>query len=226
MRRRTRIFGWAVVAAVSAAAAQAAPPEYTGAVRVEVTPDRADWTYVPGAEMAFTVRVLRDGHPIPGVSARVRIGAEKMPPLFIQTMAVPPEGLSIGKQTLAEPGFLRCEADVEVGGRKYRGLATAGFAPELIKPTAVDPQDFDAFWAAGRKELAAIPIAARITPLPERSTGSVDVFHVSLQNVASRAPRDGDGPGTPSQIHGILCEPRGKGPFPALLQVPGAGVRA
>ncbi len=225
MRRLARFGGLAVIAA-AAAVSVAAPPERTGAVRVEVAPDRADWTYAPGTEVTFTVRVLRDGHPIPGVTARVRIGVEKMPPMLDQKLPVPPEGLIIGKQTLAEPGFLRCEAEVEIAGRKYRGLATAGFAPDLIKPTTVDPQDFDAFWAAGRKELAAIPVAAKIIPLPERSTSTVDVFHVILQNVASRTPLPGDSRGGTSQIYGILCEPKGTGPFPALLHVPGAGVRA
>jgi len=56
-------------------------------------------------------------------------------------------------------------------------------------------------------------------PMPESSTGKADCWHVSLQNVGP------DGTGS-SRLFGVLCEPKGDGPFPALLHVPGAGVRA
>ena len=47
-----------------------------------------------------------------------------------------------------EPGFLRLIATAEIDGRTYRGVGTAGFAPERIQPTQVNPPDFDAFWDA------------------------------------------------------------------------------
>ena len=57
-------------------------------------------------------------------------------------------------------------ATAEVDGKKYRGLATAGFAPEAIKPTVEDPPDFDAFWTASKEALAKLPIDAKLTPCP------------------------------------------------------------
>ena len=42
----------------------------------------------------------------------------------------------------------------------------------------------------------------------------VNVYHVSFQNFRNR-----------SRIYGILCVPRQEGKYPALLRVPGAGVR-
>ena len=81
------------------------------------------------------------------------------------------------------------------------------------------PADFDAFWAAGKEALAKLPVDAKLVPMPESSNGKVDCWHVSLQNVGP------DTTGT-SRFFGVLCEPKGDGPFPALLQVPGAGVRA
>lgn len=54
--------------------------------------------------------------------------------------------------------------------------------------------------------------------LPEYSTPAVNVYHVNLQNVG------GDGRGV-SRLYGILCEPKAEGKFPAVLSVPGAGVR-
>ena len=79
-----------------------------------------------------------------------------------------------------------------------------------------EPADFDAFWAAGKEALAKLPIDARLTPKPELSTAKVDGYHVSLQNVG----RDSHG-------HEPLLRhprgPKGDGPFPALLQLPGRG---
>ena len=136
-------------------------------------------------------------------------GPEMLPPRVEKTEAVGKDGLVIAAGTMSEPGFLRLVATAEVDGRKYRGLATAGFSPEQIRPTVEDPPDFDAFWAAGKEALAKLPIDARQTLLPELSTAKVDVFQVSLQNVG----QDGTG-ANPSRFYGILAEPKGEGKFP------------
>ena len=53
-----------------------------------------------------------------------------------------------------------------------------------------------------------------MTLLPELCTEKVNVYHVNLQNF-----RVG------SRLYGILCVPKKEGKYPALLKVPGAGVR-
>lgn len=191
--------------------------ERTGQVRVLVSPDRADWTYSPGQPVRFRISAVLDGHPLQGAQVQYRIGPEMMPPTLDKTAKLPPEGLTVEAWAMKRPGFLRCVATVEVNGKPYRGLATAGFQPEAILPTTEEPADFDAFWAAGKEALAKLPVDARLTPLPDYSTGSVEVYHVNLQNVGSESG--------PSRLYGILCVPRAEGRFPALLNVPGAGVR-
>lgn len=203
------------VAVASLAAAQ----DHTGTVRVSVAPDRADWTYALGAPASFRVTVTRDGHPVPGASASYTLGPERMKPVEEKTVPVPAEGLVVKAKGLAQPGFLRLVATTKVDGTEYRGLATAGYAPDRIQPTVPDPPDFDAFWDAQKKALAEVPIDAKLTPLPTSSTAKADCWHVSLQNVAVE-------PGHLTRVYGVLCEPKGDGPFPALLSVPGAGVRA
>ena len=208
---------------VAAALVLAAPwplgaQERTGVVRVQVTPDHDDWTYKPGAPVAFRITVTRDGHPVPSASVSYALGPEMLPPRVEKTAPVPKEGLVVAGGTMNEPGFLRLVATAEVEGKKYRALATAGFAPEEIRPTVEDPPDFDAFWAAGKEALARLPVDAKLTPLPDLSTGKVDVYHVSLQNVGV------DATGT-SRFYGILAEPKGEGKFPAVMSPPGAGVR-
>ena len=119
---------------------------------------------------------------------------------------------------MKEPGFLRCAVTTTVDGREYRSVGTAAYAPEKIEPAVENPPDFDAFWAQAKEALAKLPIDARLTPKPELSTGKVDVYHVSLQNVGS------DTKGA-SRFYGILAVPKAEGRFPALMSPPGAGAR-
>jgi cephalosporin-C deacetylase-like acetyl esterase len=115
------------------------------------------------------------------------------------------------------PGFLRLIATTVIDGRNYRGVGTAGFAPDKILPTQTNPIDFDAFWDGERKRLAALPLDARWTPLPDYGTADVECSQVNLQSAGLTE-------GT-SRLYGILCMPRAAGKYPAVLAVPGAGVR-
>jgi cephalosporin-C deacetylase-like acetyl esterase len=82
-------------------------------------------------------------------------------------------------------------------------------------PTTTEPDDFTQFWTDARNELTAIPMDVKMTLIPERCTEKVNVYHLSLQNY----------PGN-SRLYGILCVPRAKGKYPAILRVPGAGIRS
>lgn len=186
-------------------------------VRVEVVPDRADWTYAVGEPVRFRVAVRADGHPVPGAAITYTVAPEHTRAPRVRA-EVPAEGLTIDGGTRSEPGFLRCIAETEVGGRKYRGLATVAFAPERIQAAQVNPTDFDAFWEKGRRELAAVPMQPEVTLLPEACTDELNVYHVSFRTIGVEWLG-------PSRIYGILCEPKAPGKYPALLRLPGAGVR-
>jgi cephalosporin-C deacetylase len=206
----------AVVAALTSLAAQG-PRQPFGRVAVTVTPDRADWTYTPGDPVRFRIDVLRDGHPVQGATVKYGVGPEMLPPTAEGTVVVGSAPLTVPAGTMAVPGFLRLIATAEIDGRTYRGVGTAGFAPGLIPPTQTNPPDFDAFWNNERERLAALPIDARWTPLPDYGTAEADCWQVNLQNVAVVEGA--------SRLYGILCMPKAAGKYPALLSVPGAGVR-
>lgn len=191
--------------------------ERTAAIQVRVVPERQGWTYGVGESVTFLVSIIADQQPVEGVTVTYRVGPEMLE-VAPQTAEVPAGGLRISGGSLNQPGFIRCVVNATVAGRSYRGVATAGVAPDKIQPTQTEPADFDAFWGAQKAQLAEIPVDARLTPQPDLSTSKVEVFHVSLQNVGSSR-------GSVSRIYGILCVPRGPGPFPAMLNVPGAGVR-
>ncbi len=194
-----------------------AAQDRVGTVQVRVSTERADWRYELGQPARFHISAVLDGHVMTGAKVSYRIGPEMMPPKVDESGTLTADGLTVDGGTLNEPGFLRCIATVEHNGKTYRGLSTAAFNPEAIKPTQQDPADFDQFWAAGKAALAKLPIDAKITPLPEYGNASVDCHHVNLQNVGMAA--------APSRFYGVLCEPKAPGKYPALLSVPGAGVR-
>jgi cephalosporin-C deacetylase len=203
-----------------ALAVSASAQSRVGTIQVRVSPDRVGWTYQLGQPVKFRISVVLDGHPLTNARVSYSSGPEMMPPTIEKIVTVPAEGLTVDAGTMKEPGFLRCVATYyEADGKAYRGLTTAGFAPEQIKPTTEDPLDFDKFWGKGKELLAMLPLDARLTLLPDYSTANVNVYHVSLQNVGA-----GD-TGAPSRLYGILCEPKAEGKYPALLSVPGAGIR-
>jgi cephalosporin-C deacetylase-like acetyl esterase len=191
--------------------------ERIGTVQVRVSTDHADWRYQPGQPVRFRIVAVQDGQPISGLKVTYKIGPEMMSPKIDQSALSTADGITVDAGTMTEPGFLRCIATVELNGKTYRGLATAAFQPEAIKPTQTDPADFDQFWAAGKAALAKLPIDAKLTPLPEYGNAAADCFHLNLQNVGMNT--------LPSRFYGVLCEPKAPGKYPALLSVPGAGVR-
>lgn len=187
-----------------------------------MSPERPDWTCRLGETARFRVVIVADQQAIDGVRITYRVGPEMMP-TEEKTAVVPREGLTIDGGTLREPGFIRCIVTAERAGRTYRGLATTGFSPEKIQPTQAEPADFDAFWAAGKAELAKLPLDPQMTLQPELSSSTIDVYHVSFQNVGNGSATF---PSPRTRIYGMLCVPKGPGPFPALLRVPGATVRS
>ena len=204
-----------VAAVVSAPLAQTRQP--FSRVAVTVTPDRPGWTYQPGEPVTFRIDVVRDGHPVPGAPVKYGVGPEMLPPVTEGTAVIASGPLTVQGGTMKAPGFLRLVATATVDGRTYRGVGTAGFAPDRIQPTQMDPPDFDAFWDGERKRLAALRLDAKWTPLPEYGNADVDCAQVNLQNVGLTEGA--------SRLYGILCQPRAAGRYPALLSVPGAGVR-
>jgi cephalosporin-C deacetylase len=186
-------------------------------IAVTVTPDHTDWTYQPGEPVSFRIDVVRDGHQVTGATVKYTYGPEMLPPAGEGTGTVAATPLTVAAGTMNAPGFLRLIATAVVDGRSYRGVGTAGFAPERLQPTQANPADFDAFWTAERTRLAALPLDAKWTPLPEYGTADVDCSQINLQNVGLTEGA--------SRLYGILCMPRAPGKYPAVLSVPGAGVR-
>ncbi len=207
-----------LVAVISSVTANA--QELTGTYQVRVSLDRPNWTYELNETPRFTLAVTLNNSIVAGLPVRYSCGPEMMPATVEKTVMTSSAPLTLDAGTMKEPGFLRCTAVLTKDGRAYRGLATAGFRPDLIKPIVNDPADFDKFWSDGLDKLKALAVDPKLELLPASSTPKVDVYHVSFQTV-------GGGVNPTSRIYGILAVPKGSAgqKFPALLRVPGAGVR-
>lgn len=182
---------------------------------VRVSLDHPQWNYALQQKARFTIAATRGGKPLQGATVHYEIGEEQLPSTKSGDVAVKTGPVTIDGGTMLKPGFLRCIATVQVNGKKYKGLATAAFAADSLQATAEMPADFLSFWNSAITDVRKISLDPKMRLLPERCTDKINVYEVSFQN---------ERPG--SRIYGILCTPKKEGRYPALLKVPGAGVRA
>jgi len=185
----------------------------TGLVKVIVSPDHKDWTYKVNEQAKFTVQVLKYGNLIDNVTINYETGPEMLPDIKKEGVVLK-NGKTEFSGTMKVPGFYRVRVWAVVDGKRYEGLATAGFDPEKIQPTVKEPADFDSFWSNAIAEARKVDLDPIITLMPERCNSITNVYHISFQNNAFM-----------SRIFGILAVPKKAGKYPAILKVPGAGIR-
>ncbi len=182
-------------------------------VQINVQPIGEKWVGKLDSDIRFSIQVICKGVPLTEGTLIVEVGPERMSSFRIDTVSLHGESFITMPQRLKQPGFLRCSATVVYQGKSYKGLHTVAVEPEKILPTVQDPTDFDLFWGRTLKELSSVPLDAKLTLLPDRSSSTVNVYHVNIQNIGN------------SRLYGILCIPKKPGKYPAVLQVPGAGIR-
>ncbi len=184
-------------------------------IKVQVTPSSTNWLYTPGEKIQFKVVVLKCDIPQDGMEVHYEISEDMMKPHQTGRQTLKNGKLEIHARTMKKEGFLRCRAFVSYQGHDYEGVATVGFSPEKLRPTTSLPADFLSFWESNKDAAEKWALEPMMTLLPDKCTADVNVYHVSFQNndYASR-------------VYGILCVPKASGKYPAILKVPGAGIRA
>src|SRR5919202_5188065 len=108
-------------------------------IKVVVAPDHTNWEYKLGEPVKFTISVLQNGNLLKNTPVRYELGPERMQPTKKDSLAVASGTLTVESAGMQTPGFLRLIAYAYVNGKPYRGLATAGFEPTKINPTAALP---------------------------------------------------------------------------------------
>ena len=179
---------------------------------VTVEPDHQDWNYRVGEIAKFTVEVRRSGTLVNDVTIDYATGPEMYQDTK-KTVTLKDGTLKLtGK--MSSPGFYRVDVTAHVDGKDYRGACAAAFSPEKLQPSTVMPSDFKEFWQQSIAKARKTDLDPTKRLLPERCTKDVNVYEVSFHNEQWG-----------SRTYGILCVPVREGKYPALLRVPGAGVR-
>ncbi len=183
-------------------------------IAVQVTANHPDWLYTINEKVTFSISVTLDGKPLSGVKLRYEIGPEKMTPTIKKETITNGAVVLVEGGSMQSGGFLRCIATVEYDGKTFRGLATAAISPETILPTTVMPNDFMEFWTKAIADNAKVPMDVRMQLMPALGNDKVNVYQVNMQNHKSGM-----------RLYGTLSMPKAPGKYPAVLRVPGAGVR-
>ena len=179
---------------------------------VTVEPDHKDWNYRVGEIAKFTVEVRRSGTLVNDVTIDYATGPEMYQDTK-KTVTLKDGTLKLtGK--MSSPGFYRVDVTAHVDGKDYCGACAAAFSPEKLQPSTVMPSDFKEFWEQSIAKARKTDLDPTKRLLPERCTKNVNVYEVSFHNEQWG-----------SRTYGILCVPVREGKYPALLRVPGAGVR-
>ena len=179
---------------------------------VTVTPDHQDWNYKVGEKANFVVNVRKSGTLLDNVKVDYEAGPVMYP--NAKKSVTLKDGTMKWTGEMKTPGFYRLKVIAHVGNKNYEGLCTAAFSPEKVQPYAQEPKDFDAFWKKALDEARQNDLNPTKGLLSERCTKDVNVYEISYNN-----NRWG------SKMYGILSIPVKPGKYPALLRVPGAGVR-
>jgi cephalosporin-C deacetylase-like acetyl esterase len=180
---------------------------------VTVQPDHQDWTYKTGDKATFTVSVLKSGTLLDNVSIDYAAGPEMYQD--VRKSVVLKDGTMKLTGTMKQPGFYRVDVTAHVNGKDYKGACGAAFSPEKLQPSTVMPGDFETFWQNAIQEARKTDLNPTKRLLPDRCTKDVNVYEVSFNNIHDNW-----------RTYGILCVPVKDGKYPALLRVPGAGVRS
>lgn len=187
-----------------------------GKISIEITPDRTeDWRYSAGDSVAYDIVVRVDGKPLKNASVKYTFAREKMPAHETHRATLPDGRLRVKTAGMPCPGFLTWRVFLldEKGATVADDLAQAAFDPEKLRPMTDMPEDFAAFWERAKAENAKIPMDPRVERAEQWCTDKVDVYYVRLQSFRKD-----------NYVYGYVSVPKSKGPHPAVLYVPGAGV--
>lgn len=183
-------------------------------IKVAVVPNSNNWNYNLNSKAVFDVTVTQNGIQMENIDVRYELSYDMLKPFKVEKATLKDGTISIDAGTMKTAGFLRCQVFAISGGKEYEGRATAGYMPETIKPTTEMPEDFIQFWDKAKAENANVALNPILTLLRDRCSSKSDVYELNIQ-IDKKGAR----------LFGILCVPKAPGKYPALLRVPGAGIR-
>ena len=107
-----------------------------------------------------------------------------------------------------EPGFYKAQCMVKHGNSKTFYF---GYKPFEIVSSPDKQEDFDAYWAAAKADLAAVDMKPQLTEIPSRSSSARKVYMVEMNSVP-------DTPGgEPAVIRGYYLQPQDGKKHPVIM---------
>ncbi len=195
------------ICSLFAAALSVLLPAVSIAQELLVAPDSVQGIYQAGQTIRWKVQVK--GTDVSEAAFTLKKGGLKE----VTKGKVPlSKGMGQIEAKLDEPGWLLAEVSIKPSkDKKVSALGGALVSPEKIRPALPRPEDFDVFWAAKLKDLAAVAMNPKLDPA-DSGNHNVDYFKITLDNIRS------------SHIRGQLARPKQGGKLPAMLIVQWAGV--
>lgn len=181
---------------------------------IQIAPDHENYIYKEGNPVNFKVSIFRNDILLKNSEVRYEISEDMMPPSKVSSHILKDGTLEVNAGTMSKAGFLRCHVYARHEGRYYSEVATVGFSPDKIKPVTNQPDDFLQFWDKAKEDASKLDMDTHMYLVPEKCTQDVDVYYVNLQNYEPSG-----------RLYGVLTVPTAKGKYPAVLKVPGAGIR-
>ena len=177
------------------------------AQELQVAPDNGQGIYQPGQTVRWKVQVK--GADVSEATFVLKSGG-------LTEMTKGQVALAHGQgqieAQLDTPGWLLVDVSIKPAqGKKVSALGGALVSPEKIQSAVSRPDDFDTFWQAKLKELAAVPMHPKLDPA-DGGKPNVDYFRISMDNIRG------------SRIRGQLARPQQGDKLPAMLIVQWAGV--
>lgn len=135
------------------------------------------------------------------------------------------------------PGFYDLRVKVDVGEKPLDGVCVFGWKADQMPIRETRPGDFREFWNKAMAEYAKVPLDAKIETEVTTYKGKEINDYNALSACLPRTPYDPEGIKTDEvesfkisfagpdggRVYAWLAKPKGDGPFPAMLVLPGAG---
>ena len=184
---------------------------------LKVSADREEALYKVGEPFRFLIELTDDGKPLAGEKIYCNFIGEETARGRAE-VTTDAAGKAEVSRTFGRPGFIRCAASAQVGGKKVSASGGAGAEPEKIVPARPEPADFDAYWAGVKAELNAMPLKVKLTQVEPPQKGvrdRVKVYDFEIDMPSGRP------------VRGYLAMPSGAAAksLPAQVSFHGAGVR-
>lgn len=203
-------------------------------ITLKLATDRPDAIYPLGAEVVFTIGFACDPASVRDAPRDPLDDRVILPDFFLDAVIEGDGGLKRTEKLKAgaenrltvkgeSPGWIRLTLTVrDAAGAEIRNVKGhrwigAMVAPELLRAAQEEPEDFDAFWTAVRREVDAVPLQAVATPATNLPPAAAVVCYDVQVPCAGGQP-----------VSGYLALPTNAAPksLPIVISFHGAGVRS